>query len=63
MACFTLAKLAALTDADLDQPAPEAYRHFMRNIGDLFTIQGSHAMMHAGQWAVVRRKLGRPPLF
>jgi hypothetical protein len=29
----------------------------------VFSMQGSHWMMHAGQWAVLRRKLGRPPLF
>jgi hypothetical protein len=23
----------------------------------------SHCLMHAGQWAIVRRKLGKPPLF
>lgn len=59
----TLMKLEQLTDGDLDQPAPEAFRSYLNNIGDLFSIQGNHALMHAGQWAVVRRKLGRKPLF
>lgn len=58
-----LAKLARLTDADLDKPAPEEFKDYLKNIGDLFSIQGSHLLMHAGQWAVVRRKLGRKPLF
>ncbi|HUY92136.1 MAG TPA: DinB family protein [Pirellulales bacterium] len=58
-----LAKLAGLSDADLDQPAPEEYKDYLKNLGDLFGIQGSHLLMHAGQWAVIRRKLGRKPLF
>jgi hypothetical protein len=32
-------------------------------VGDVFSMQGGHLLMHAGQWAVVRRKLGRKPLF
>jgi len=26
-------------------------------------LHPQHWLMHAGQWAVVRRKLGKPPLF
>ena len=59
----TLAALAKMSDSDLDKPAPEPVRSFLKNVGALFSMQGSHAIMHAGQWAVVRRKLGRPPLF
>ena len=32
-------------------------------IGDVFSLQGTHWLMHAGQWAIIRRQLGRPPLF
>ena len=59
----TLAALEKITDADLDQPAPEQFRSFAPTVGDLFIMQGTHWLMHAGQWAVIRRKLGRPPLF
>jgi DinB superfamily len=59
----TLKALAGLTDADLDKPVPEEYRGFLSTVGDLFSLQGSHWIMHAGQWAVIRRKLGRKPLF
>lgn len=59
----TLAQLAKISDADLDKPAPEKYRSFLNTVGDLINLQGSHALMHAGQWAIVRRKLGRKPLF
>lgn len=58
-----LQALEKLTDADLDKPAPEAYRHFVKTVGELFAMQGTHWLMHAGQWAVVRRKLGHKPLF
>ncbi len=58
-----LKKLASLSEADLDQPGPEPFRDYIPKIADLFSIQGSHLLMHAGQWAVVRRKLGRKPLF
>jgi uncharacterized damage-inducible protein DinB len=59
----TLAVLDRITDEDLDRPAPEAFRHFLGTVGDLLMMQGLHGLMHAGQWAVARRKLGRKPLF
>ena len=59
----TLAALATVTDAELDQPSPEPLRGFLKTVGDVFSMQGNHWTMHAGQWAVLRRKLGRPPLF
>ena len=56
----TLAALDKLPDADLDkstswQMAP--------TIGAVFLLQANHTMMHAGQFSVVRRKLGKPVLF
>ncbi|MBX7165612.1 MAG: DinB family protein [Pirellulales bacterium] len=59
----TLKALAATSDADFDKPAPEAFRSFLSSIGALFAMQGTHWVMHAGQWAIIRRKLGKPPLF
>jgi hypothetical protein len=56
----TLAALANLADADLDKQTGIPYAP---TVGSLFSLQGSHALMHAGQWAVVRRQLGHPPLF
>lgn len=55
--------LDTITDADLDKPSPESMRSFAPTHGDLMTLQGSHWLMHAGQWAIVRRKLGKKPLF
>jgi hypothetical protein len=59
----TLALLETISDAELDQPAPEPVRAYLKTVGDVFSMQGTHWVMHAGQWAVIRRKLGRPPLF
>ncbi len=59
----TLAALEKVSDAEFDRPAPEQFRGYIRSIGDLFSLQGTHWTMHAGQWAVIRRKLGRKPLF
>ncbi len=59
----TKAILAKVSDEELGRPAPEMFREFCPTICALFALQGSHWLMHAGQWAVTRRKLGRPPLF
>ncbi len=59
----TLKALDKLSEADLDKPGPEKFKDFIKTVGELFSIQGSHWLMHAGQWAVTRRKLGRKPMF
>jgi hypothetical protein len=59
----TYAILDKLGDDDLDKPGPEAMRSYCPTIGSIFTMQGTHWMMHAGQWPIIRRKLGKPPLF
>jgi hypothetical protein len=59
----TLAVLDTVSDDELGQPAPEKLRAFLKTVGDVFAMQGTHWVMHAGQWALIRRKLGRPPLF
>jgi hypothetical protein len=59
----SLALLDKIKDEDLEKPAPEQFRSYFPQVIDLFLMQGTHAMMHAGQWAVTRRKLGRKPLF
>ena len=59
----TLAALEKTSAADLDLPGPKATERLAATIGDLFLLQGFHWLMHTGQWAVTRRKLGRKPLF
>src|SRR6266487_2409046 len=52
--------LDKLSDADLDKPTGQSWAP---TVAALFSMAGTHWVMHAGQWAVVRRQLGRPPLF
>ena len=59
----TLAALDKLSGEDLEKEAPEQMRAYAPNVAAVFEMQGSHYVMHAGQWAVIRRQLGRPPLF
>lgn len=56
----TLAALAKETDANLDKATGLEYAP---TVAAMYSLQGSHWLMHAGQWAVLRRQLGRPPLF
>lgn len=59
----TVAALSKVSDAELERESPEAIRNYAPTVGATFALIGSHWMMHSGQWVVVRRKLGRPPLF
>jgi DinB superfamily len=59
----TLAALAKLSDSDLDKPSPEKIASYAPTMGSAFLMQGAHWLMHAGQWAVVRRQLNKKPLF
>ncbi len=47
-------------EAGLDLPTPEKLRSFFPNVGSVLLMAGSHEMMHAGQIAAIRRKLGKP---
>jgi hypothetical protein len=56
----TLAALERTTAEELDRATGIDYAP---NVAALFSLQGTHWLMHAGQWVVVRRQLGHPPLF
>jgi len=56
----TLKALEKTSEADLDKPTGVEYAP---TVGAMYSMQGTHWVMHAGQWAVVRRQLGRKPLF
>jgi hypothetical protein len=56
----TLAILDKTNDADFDK---ETGVEYAPTVGAMLGLQSSHWLMHAGQWAVVRRQTGRPPLF
>jgi hypothetical protein len=55
-----LAVLETISDAQFDQPSGVDYAPTW---GAVMNLLGGHWLMHAGQWAVVRRQLGRKPLF
>ena len=59
----TLKAIDAVPEADFDKPGPEKFRDMFPSVASVFLMQPTHWMMHAGQWVIVRRKLGKPPLF
>ncbi len=59
----SLAAIAATPDTALEAPAPERFRHFLPTVAAVLAALGGHWLMHAGQFVVVRRKLGKPVLF
>jgi len=59
----TLEALAKLSDADLDRPTEGGMAKFAPTLGAFFVLVVNHTMMHAGQFSVTRRKLGKPILF
>lgn len=58
----TLELLMSLSEAELMTPAPEFMRSYAPHVSSVFLSIASHETMHAGQIAVVRRRLGKPVL-
>ena len=56
----TLQALAEFPEEKLDDPSPEWIREMFPKVAHMFTLIGTHPMMHAGQFVVVRRELGKP---
>ncbi len=56
----TRATLAKLSDADLDKPSTGRMAAMFPKLGAVLTLAANHPLMHAGQFASVRRKLGKP---
>lgn len=59
----TLALLDRLSDEELEKPAPEAIQKFGATVGAVIAGQSAHWMMHAGQWVIVRRQMGKEAIF
>jgi hypothetical protein len=59
----TIAALDQISDADLDKPTSGPMAKYAPKLADMLQMQANHVMMHAGQFTVVRRKLGKPVLF
>lgn len=57
----TIAVLDKMSDADLDKDS--GIGDFCPTVGKTFLMCADHDMMHAGQFTVTRRKLGKPVLF
>jgi hypothetical protein len=54
--------LDSMSEADFAKPVT-GVPPFLKTAGDVFVFLGNHWIMHAGQWAIIRRSLGKPPLF
>ncbi len=59
----TNALLDRLSDEELQAESPEMIQKFGKTVGTVIAGQSAHWMMHAGQWVIVRRMLGKPALF
>ena len=59
----TLALLDRLTDEELEKSAPDDIQKFGATVGAVIAGQSAHWMMHAGQWVIVRRQLGKEAMF
>jgi hypothetical protein len=59
----TLTALSKLSDADLERPTQGDMAKFAPNVAAMFLLIANHDLMHAGQFTVVRRKLGKPVIF
>jgi uncharacterized damage-inducible protein DinB len=59
----TAAALDRVPEADLDRPSTGPVAAIAPTLGAMFLLMGSHGLLHAGQFSVVRRKLGKPNLF
>lgn len=54
------AAIETMSESDLDAPGPENLRNFFPTVGSILFMAGGHELMHAGQIAAIRRKLGKP---
>lgn len=55
-------RVAEMPDADMDKPTTGNMAKMFPTVGSLLVLIANHELMHAGQFAVVRRKLGKPVL-
>jgi hypothetical protein len=52
-----------MSDAEGEKASPPEMVQWAPTLNDLLLQTGVHTMMHAGQFTVIRRKLGKPVLF
>src|SRR4029079_8489639 len=58
-----LKALENISDADLEKPVTGRVPPFVKRGVDCFVTAGGHWILHAGQWVVLRRHLGRDRKF
>jgi uncharacterized damage-inducible protein DinB len=56
----TLVTLGSFGAEQLDEPGPEGMKSYAPTIGAVFAMIAGHEMLHSGQIAVLRRRLGKP---
>ncbi|MGE0377497.1 MAG: DinB family protein [Planctomycetaceae bacterium] len=56
------AAVESYPEPDFDAPSAEHFRKMFPTQGDIFMLIATHPLMHAGQFVVARRKLGKPVL-
>jgi len=59
----TLAAIANLTDAALDQATQSRLKEKAPTLGALLALLSQHDAMHGGQFTAIRRALSKPVLF
>jgi DinB family protein len=59
----TLKALENISDGDLEKPVTGRVPPFVKRGIDCFVTAGGHWILHAGQWVVLRRYLGRDRKF
>ena len=59
----TIAAVSKLTDADLDRPSSDGMKWAGPTLAHVLMFAASHTIQHAGQFSVIRRKLGKPVMF
>lgn len=52
-----------LSESDLDKATQGPLAGFAPTLGAFLILVSNHTLMHAGQFTVIRRKLGKPVLF
>ena len=52
--------ISSISQDDLSLPGPEKMRAYAPTKGAALLAIATHELMHVGQWAVVRRLLGKP---
>jgi uncharacterized damage-inducible protein DinB len=56
-----IALASSMTPQQLDQPLDKPHPRF-KSVGELLAFMSLHTCIHAGQFTMIRRSLGRPPV-